>query len=339
MSGNTYESYSSSFRSSSKRHSSDEGTRKKADDDYAERIRNARATTGEKKAREERKTEELYDENLVKLGFTHPAKGIRRVHIILIDNSGSNKAIAANLREGSGYLSAVLNVIDPESQFAFNYFSDHCDGIRISQVVDFISPDKTGDKILFSTVKNIFPADGGDAAEAIECVLWDVCNIDFGDVTEKHLYLVSDVVAHGMGMDSDNGCPNQRNWRDSVKKVMETFTTFEVVGCGDLPKVGELQKQFLSPDKVAFDFIDLSGIREHRHRLGIVANAILFLVARHRGLQAVELFLSSLYEKWLSDPVFGENTDINARAAIKRFAKYLDISEEEKDRMMDKIFV
>jgi hypothetical protein len=339
MSGRSFSDYSDTFRSSRKRYSSDASEREKATKDYRESIKTARETVNEKKTREKRETDGLYDKKLVRLGFTRPAEGVKRVHILLVDNSGSNRVIAAFLRESTGYLAAVMNIIDPQSQIAIDFFSDHCDGERIEQIVDFVTPDKKGDKILYSTCRHIYPAYGGDEAEAIECVLWNVCDVDFGEVEEKHLYLVTDVVGHGMGMHSDDGCPFQRDWRRSLERVKETFASFEVVGCGDSPKIGELQKKFLEPDRMAYDFIDLSAIREHTHRLGIVGNAFLFLVARHRGQQNSEIFLSTLYEKWVTDPVFGANTDISAREGICRFVKYLEISDEEKEKMLGRIIV
>jgi hypothetical protein len=338
MSGNSRESYKSSFTETTKGFTAeDPEVRRKAEKARAERLREARFTTDVPKEKPMRDTSGLFDEKLVKLVITRPARGVKKVHIILVDNSGSNRKIADHLKNSSGYLTGALGLIDPQSQVAFIYFSDHCDGSRIMQEVDFISPDQTGDKILYSTLQRVYPADGGDAPEAIECALWKACQIDFGDAVEKHLYLVTDVVGHGMGLEPDHGCPEQRSWQRSVEKVGETFNSFTIVGCSDDKKVAQLQHQFLAPDRVAFDLIDLSAIPEHRHRLAISGNALLFLVARHASIQAVEMFLAFLYEKWLTDPIFGANTDLRAQEAIRRFGKYLELPDEEIEKMMKKI--
>jgi hypothetical protein len=337
MSSDSYESYRKSAEDHTLRFAADPKIRKKAEEDYVVKVASARSTVTEKKEKVVRDKSGLYDVDLVKLGFTHPKPGIKRVHIVLTDNSGSNRRIAEHQKESSGYIMANLSIIDPESQLAINYFSDHCDGKNIQQIADFVTPDKEGDKTLFSTTQHIDPAGGGDAPEAIECALWDVCKIDFGDATEKHLYLVTDVVAHGMGLAGDDGCPAQRDWRRSLEEVAKTFTSFSVIGCGDDARVGELQKQFIAKDRLQYDLIDLSEIRDINYRLGITVNSVLFLIARTRGMQTVELFLGSLYEKWLKEPLFGANTDLAAKEAIRRFAKYLEAPKADIDKMLSKI--
>lgn len=307
-----------------------------AEEDRLRRLDEARRTVAEKKERKRR--EDIYDKKCVRLGITKPKTGVERVHIVLVDNSGSNRLIARHLRNSSGHLVSALRSIDPQSQIAFCYFSDHCDGEGIRQEVDYITPDEEGDKILNSTVTHIRDVSGGDEAEAIECALLDMCNLDFGEAKTKHLYLVTDVVGHGMGLRSDDGCPFQRDWRNSLDRVREVFDSFEVIGCSENPHTGKLQQQFVAPERLAYDLIDLSQIREHEHRLAVTGNTLLFLIARRRGTQTAEMFLGFLYEKWNSDPVFGANTDLRAKEAIRRFAKYLETPAEETERMLARIF-
>ncbi len=289
--------------------------------------------------REVRDEREVYDKSLVKLKVTAPDEKAERVHVVLIDNSGSNRAIAEHLKRSSGYLLAVLKAIDPGSRICFIYFSDHCDGPRILQPVDYVAPDEKGDKILHSSISHIAAADGGDAPEAIECALWEACDLPFGHVQDRRLYLVTDVVAHGMGLRGDDGCPRHRDWRKSLERVHETYRSLEVVGCGAERDCAELQKKFiLDVKRLPYDLIDLSSIQTHEHRCGITGNALLFLIARHQGNQTVEAFLMTLYEKWLKEPIFGANTDMNAREAIRRFGKYVEASPEAVAQMIDKVF-
>jgi len=340
MSGGSYRSYSESMGSTRSTFSDDAGERARAEAERKKRLDEARASMGEKKKRETRDTSGMYDRSKVKLGITRPAPGVKKIHFVLIDNSGSNRVIAQHMKNSSAYLASVLQNLDPASQIASNYFSDHTDGERLCfQEVDFVSPDKEGDQVLLSSISHINPANGHDAAEAIECALWRACKINFGDAIEKHLYLVTDVVAHGMGLSSDDGCPFQRDWREVLALVADTYTSFTVIGCGDSPRVGELQKQFISPERLAYDLIDLSSIPEDRHRMAITANALLFLIARSTGMQGVEMFLSFLYEKWLKDPVFGSDSDRRAREMIRKFGKYLEAPPEEIERMMNRIIV
>ncbi|MBU1180357.1 hypothetical protein KJ885_05415 [Patescibacteria group bacterium] len=341
MSGGSYGGSDRRYSSSKSLFSDDEAERERARRERERRVDTAKKSVHTKKTRETRG--EVYDNKAVKLGITKPKAGAERIYLVCVDNSGSNRQIANHLKKSSGHLLAGLNAIDPQSQIAFNYFSDHCDYERIEQGVDYISPGPEGDVQLASSIAHVSDADGGDAPEAIECVLWNMSKLDFGDAKKRHLILVTDVVAHDMGMRElghrDDGCPNQRDWRRSLDSAREAFTTIEVVGCSDDRQVGKLQEQFLTPDRRAYDLIDLSVISEHVHRLAITGNVILLLAARHRGLQAVEMFLSTLYEKWIDDPVFGHNTELRAKEAIRRFGKYLEAPKDEVERMMKRIII
>lgn len=341
MSGKSYDDYRGHVDRARCLFSDDEDTRRRAEAERASRIERARKEAPVKKASPRRPEAEVeherYDYSLIRSSITRPAAGVERVYIVLVDNSGSNRVIAEHLKRSSDYLAVFMGAIDSQAQVAFLYFSDHCDGEGIRQDVDYIFPDEDGSRTLFSTTRNIFPAGGGDFPEAIECILNDVCDLNFGDAKERHLILVTDSVAHGMGCRGDNGCPLQRSWERSVERVRETFTTFEIVGCGDDHAIGDLQRKFLDPRRVAYDHIDLSSISEDVHRRAITGNAILFLVARGRGEQTAGMFLGMLYEKWLAEPLFGADTDRRAEEMIRRFGKYLELQDGEIDRMMKKV--
>jgi len=304
------------------------------------RIEEARRNVANKAAGPRKKREEkvVYDESMVRLAITEPKEGVDVVHVVVVDNSGSNHVIAKHFKKSSGYLIAGLRSIDPKSQIAYIYASDHCDGENIRQDVDYVSPDEEGDKILHSTISHISGADGGDAAEAFECVLHEVCDLKFGDATNKHLYLITDVVGHHMGMRSDDGCPLQRDWRDSLDRVKKHFTTFQVIGTAERRDVAKLQEKFIqNKERLRYDLLDLSEIRDWEHRAKISGNALLFLMARNKGFQTVEMFLSFLYEKWIRDPVFGEETDLMAQEAIRRFGKYIDDPDADVEALMKKV--
>jgi hypothetical protein len=339
MSGHSFESYSDHLRERSASFDEDD-----SDTYYKKReetVKKARSEVRAKSAlpRAKRITDDLYDESLVTSKITKPEAGIERLHIVLIDNSGSNARIAQHLRDSSGYLMSVLEQLDSASQIAFMYCSDHGDQDRFIQAIDYLKPGKKGDKALFSSSQNVEAANGFDEAEAWECALWDACDLNFGKATEKHLYLATDVVGHGMGMDSDDGCPHQRDWKKSVEKVYKTFNSFTVIGCGEDPRVGKLQAKFLKEERVPFDLIDLSSIKEFAHRAAITGNALLFLIARNTGMQGIELFLSFLYEKWLQEPIFGDDTDQRAQDMIRRFGKYIEKDASEVDTLLNKILV
>lgn len=348
-SGSSYDDYEEDAKKYEELTSTDDKVKAKASEERKARIGAARAEIASAPAAApapapKRDTSALYDQALVARKITKPEAGVERVHVVLVDNSGSNRQIAQKLRDSSGYLLANLRVIDPTSQIAFVYFSDHCDGAElVMQEVDYVKPDEKGDKALYSSLTTVRPASGGDAPEAIECALHRAAELDVG-YAEPHLYLVTDVVGHGMGMSGDDGCPLRRSWSDELKRARQVYKTLSVIGCGTDPKTAELQRQFLDPARGGFDFIDLSSIKQIEYRLGITGNALLFLIARQRDVgstnntwQTVELFLSMLYEKWLSEPLFGANTDLRAREAVERFFKYIDAPREALDALHGRV--
>jgi hypothetical protein len=279
--------------------------------------------------------EEPIDRKYVNNKITKPKAHTQRVHIVLVDNSGSNATIARHLRRSADYLNAMGMIVDAQAEIAYLFFSDHCDDDLLSQEVGYTSPSEEGGKYFKNSMKTIHDANGGDEPEAIECILNDVSNLDFGTVTEKHLYLVTDVLAHGMGMPGDKGCPHGVNWEESLAKAYGVFNTISVIGCSSYDSIAKKQLQFVRNPN---DLIDLSGIRSQQYRLGIVGNAILFAMSKNRGVEYAENFLSDLYEKWLAEPLFGANTDISAKEGISRFIKFLGLTEDQEKEMETRIF-
>ncbi len=312
----------------------DERARKRAESVRAarENVKTAPPPGGTR--RETRDTVDLYDHALVRARITRPHPEAQAITILDIDNSGSNREVAQAVRGSSGFILATMGLmLGPRHQLAIRYVSDHCDGLGIRQDVDFVFPNEEGDRVVYSTTRQVRNVSGGDEAEAFECTLHDACDIDFGHVLkpDRHLILATDVVGHGMGMRSDNGCPAGRDWQHSVDRVYETFGSFEVIGTGETRGMAELQRKFLRSERVPYDLLDFSSIAETRHRLGIIPAAAIFLMCRADGPQTAKRFLQFLYHKWLSDPVFGQDTDLRAREAIRRFFKFI----EGMDRQME----
>lgn len=295
------------------------------------------------------------DPSLVRLALTHPSPAARRAVVVLVDNSGSNREIASHIRNSSGHFAAMARLADAQSETAFIYFSDHCDGEREQQAVDFVPANDKGDRQLFSTLEQIHPASGGDEPEAIECALHAAAEIDFAHVPRENrmLILVSDVVPHGMeGVEKfgvrDDGCPNQRSWRRSMEEVRAAYGEFVFIGSGSSEMWRSLQLKLFEtapgvsdPEEVAVNFIDFSTIRSQAHRNGLVGNAITFVLARRAGRQPVLAFLSALYEKWLANPIFGRDSDGKARDRITNMARlYLRkmMTNEEIEQMLREVF-
>lgn len=285
------------------------------------------------KPRDEKK---VLEPSMARNKITNPSPQAKRVILALIDNSGSNRTCAAHMRKSSGHFTSFLQSIDPEAEIAFVYFSDHSDRHLESQEIDFIQPSEAGDKILCSSADQIIPANGGDFPEAIECALKGACEVNFAHVKkeDRTLILMTDSIPHGMAgyQERDNGCPHQISWRSSMKSVRETFGSFVLIGSGCDPEIATFQKTMFSVGAesdskmdldAALNFIDLSSIQDSIHRNGLVANALLFVIARMNGKQAMQVFLPMLYRKWLSSPLFGGQTDQMAKNRIMDFGPYL----------------
>ena len=138
---------------------------------------------------------------------------------------------------------------------------------------------------------------------------------------------------------TDAGCPHQKDWKKSLKKVGETYGTFQVVASGQDRETFALQKQFVSKDRLKFDLLDLAtGKLTHDERCRLVTNAVLLFVARNRGFQTVSTFLMILLEKWLAEPQYGSDTLSRARRQIEDFCEYLEVSNDKKADLLKQIF-
>ncbi len=297
----------------------------------------------------QRDTSTVYDASLVKSKITAPSPTATELYYMYIDNSGSNETIARHCRESSGRFTSGIEAINATCQFAFDYFSDHCDVAsgRYQQQVDYISPNQLGDKILHSTVRHIHGANGGDHPEAIECVLKSACELNFGHVPQakRHLILITDSIPHGMGSADieDSGCPSGQRWQDSIDLVRETFGSFRLVSCTADPTMLKLQKQIVEYYRAGAtdtEMMDLSFITSATHRMRLIPTALLFYMARDAGgLQVVEAFLTNLYAEWLQRRLFGDETDRKAKEVISHFVHFTNAKPEKMAEMMNRIFI
>lgn len=346
MSHSSYDSYHERMRGARDYTAEDVEVRRTAEASRVRRMRGDSEKASAEPARFVAKAPEpirqRIDSSLARNKITTPPKAAAEVHIVLIDNSGSNRAIADALKRSAGYLHAVCGQIAGDATVAMVFFSDHCDGEFLFQEADYTTPGKNGEDVLRASIDKIHGASGGDEPEAIECALFKASELDFGHVAKakRFLYLVSDQVAHNMGYPGeDKGCPDQKDWRMALKQVHETYGSFQVVASGQLRNVFNLQKQFIAKERLQFDLMDLAtGSLTHEERCRLVTNALLLFVARNRGMQAVTTFLMLLVEKWLAEPQYGSETLPRARRQISDFCQYLDLGEDGKKDLLEKIF-
>jgi hypothetical protein len=347
MSGDSYNNYRGSVNRAASYASKDKTERARAEEERTSRLREAT----ERAAREPPRTRakaatasaDPIDYDLACNVIELPPKEAQEIHIALVDNSGSNTQIATGMRHKAGYMNAVFETVANQSAVATVFFSDHCDGeAGLYQDVGYVMPGARGDKVLRASIARIRHADGGDAPEAIECVLKRAAQFDFGHIPKekRHLYLVSDQVAHGMGYPGgDDRCPLQVDWKRSVDQVNEAYGTFQVIASGNDRAVFNLQKKFIAPERLRFDLMDFAtGGLSDEERCRLVVNGLILLVARNRGIQTVSAFLMLLLEKWMAEPQYGSNTLARAHQQIGDFAKYLEISDEERTQLMSRIF-
>lgn len=319
----------------------------RAEADRRKNLRESEARTRGEEARSRAKAAEQsqarIDPNLARNTIGLPPKAAKRIYVMVVDDSGSNQAIAKAIKNGAGYIHAALGVLSEDSAIAFLFFSDHFDGANMLQEVDYtMGPD--GDAVLRASMDNINDADGDDLPEAIECALAKINELDFGHIPKKHrhLILVTDVVAHGMGMSAftrDSGCPHQVQWQDVLREVHQNFASFKVVATGNDSRVLKLQEKFIVPERLRFDLMDMvSGGLSHEERCRLVNNAVLCQIFVTLSPQAAESFFSGLYMKWLAEPQYGSATAERARAQITAFASYLEISDDERKSMLERVF-
>lgn len=350
MTGGDYTRYESDSKRGKSLFSDDDETRRRAEDERAARLREnadrARREPRRERAKPLEPVKKKIDRRQARNSITTPPTQAKEVDIILVDNSSSNRVIADAMKKGTEYLHGVYGGFSVEAALACQFFSDHCDGpMGIFQEVDYTLPGLEGAQVMRASIDAIENVGGGDLPEAIECALYRASQYDFVHVPKerRHLYLVSDQVAHNMGSRcQDDGCPEQRDWRDSLRRVNEVFGTFQVVASGDDREVFDLQKQFIASERRQFDLMNLatSGRINHEERCRLVTNAVLFLIARNRGTQSVEGFLMNLLEKWTTPDEIRYGSDSVARAMeqVAQFTPYLEISVANIRRLLDRVF-
>lgn len=282
---------------------------------------------------EVRDTRNLYDRSLVTKVITRPSTSAKIAVIVGIDNSGSNRTIADHVKSSSGYIIASLEaIVSSEVNLAFMFFSDHCDGQELwNQEIDYITPSEQGDRALYSSMQHIKNAGGGDPPEAIECLFKRASELEFPASVKKIFVLITDQVAHGMMSDvGDDGCPYQVSWKKSLNDLRKNFDHFYMIGCGDDQNICQQQLRFFENANAKFDFMSLADVKKASHRMKLTPTALIFLIAREKGQQAVKSLLCTLYEKWLSNTSeFGSDADLSARRAIARFTKFLNWRRED----------
>ncbi len=342
MSGGNYNDYGSRTQRTRDIYSEDATVSRRAEEERQRRMREDAERASREAPRERAKPMETkkveVDTSLARNRIGAPPKEAEELTILLIDHSASNKLISRAVRQGGAYLHAILAALAPRGTIAIIFFSDHSDGDELMQEADYTIPGERGVQILRASIDKVRDANGGDLPEAIECALLRASNLNFGKIPKekRHLILVSDQVAHGMsgkGGQHDEGCPDQVHWKDSLKRVHDAYSTFQMIACGDQPHIFELQKQFIAPERQQFDLVDMStGRLTHDERCRLVTNFVLLLVARSRGEQTVEGFLLTLVEKWIAEPQYGAETIPRAKQQIKNFLQYIEISDRERDR-------
>lgn len=347
MTGGSSSTYKTYTNMSERLGSSDENVRYAAREERASRLRGAAREAEAEPARERAKEARRFNRNeidhsLARNSITVPPHDAQEVHLIAVDNSGSNHDISVALCNAGGYIQAQASSLAGDAALAMQFFSDHCDGPGgLFQWVDYVMPGKNGEAMIRASVDAIRPANGGDTPEAIECALHELAKLDFHHVPreKRHLYLVTDVVAHGMGWRGDDGCPYQRDWRESLLEVERSFGSFQIIATGSNSEMFALQKQFINdPQRLRYDLMDMvtSGL-SNEERCRLVPNSVLFFIARNRGEQGVRMFLSSLFVKWMENPQYGSKTEERARAQIRGFIEYLELNNKEREELYHEV--
>ncbi len=342
------EEHEHTYRSTESLYSEDEATRRRAETERVDRLNRSReaANTEEerRRARPMPKAAEAIDRSLARLKIEEPPANANRLYVLMIDNSSSNELIAramcANIDRLQGYLSGFAQ----DASIAIQCVSDHCDHADMIQEVDWLPLTGDGKKVFLAGVSHVRGASGGDLPEAYECGLHIAATkYRFGNVPRerRHLILVGDDVAHGMGGGGDRGCPDERDWRTSLEEVQAAYGTFQVIACGTDARTLKLQEQFIrTQGRLRYDLVDLSTSErlDDTERRRLVIPATIFLMARCIGTRVAERYLTSLFEDWLAQNHYGKATETRAREQIGWFADYLEVSATERQALLRRIF-
>lgn len=198
-----------------------------------------------------------------------------KINLVLgIDTTGSNTTVKKNVVEKMQYFCDDIKNLFPDlvgnMEICFVGVGDHCDGQKVIQARAFSADVDT----LKNNLETIEDTGGGDAPEAYECLFREMNNWDIAN-TNTVFVLVADSIPHGAGYSSDDGCPDNVDWKEELTALKKKVRAFYFISCTDHSSIERLQKLMADDEK---HFIELGSSDSSR-----ITNLVHGIIAQEVG--------------------------------------------------------
>jgi len=175
---------------------------------------------------------------------------MRRKILFVFDTTGSMGAWINQVLLDVATLSTEVLDADPNSEVGFIAYGDHCDGVRMIQdsTLPGVTPEMTNlaaiqDVPVFSQsgsdierwLSQPHGTHGGDAPEAVECVLKYIAEVHMPKLPAGDQLLVFWVGDQGPHQVGDRGCPHNINWATELERVAAGGVSIYTALCGADP--------------------------------------------------------------------------------------------------------
>ena len=279
-------------------------------------------------------TEHLFESQRVNA----PEDG-KRGHLVLVCDSSREWQAIDRFKEAAGRLLMSLMLSDSDAQFAFGLYTPSGDNPVCLQRLGWFPASSAGLAALVgSSTSVVRMPEPRERRTALDLAIADAIDA-FGADRATHVCFVTDAVPLADGSVLRRLRTEGLTDSDALNRLRERCASIEVIGYSADSAIADQQEGFIADaDLRRLGFIDLSPVSSIDQRLLIAELSVSFLAARRAGTAHVEQFLLLTYDSLREHALFSGGSDLDARDAIRRFTKYLDITDDERARLLIRIF-
>jgi hypothetical protein len=208
---------------------------------------------------------------------------------VVFDTTGSmGKYIDAVRKDIDAVTSEILS--KSNVRISVNGVGDHYDGDKMLQMHALTDkPHETK-----RSIESIAMTNGGDEAEAYECMAMELAKMLPSDSKDRNraVVFVADALPHGMSADygvhmRDDGCPAGIDYRQAFKSLQEQCDAFYFVGCN--PRHYDIQQKLVDPEKGLFIKLD--------NMVGVLPDLLIAMTRKSQSEAAYQEYMNRLEAK------------------------------------------
>jgi len=254
-----------------------------------------------------------------------------RRHLVLVCDSGRNPELLSYLVRAEAQLLLSLMRFDTDSQLGFGVYSNDGHGMLMRRVPWQPATPEGITNILKEERVPVEPVALPFGTTILDAALRSAVEFFRADRNTR-VYLITDCVPQ---VDGTNGLSDESH----LNRLREHCASIEVIGYAPDRIVSDMQEGFIADDALRHrNFVDLSPVKSERQRAVIAELSVGFLIARGLGQESVEQYLKLTYDELCEKELFCNGSDLDAREAVRRFVRYLDLDDGGQAQLFEHIF-